>query len=167
MGDRYALDVLHNEILTAIVSDAGVQEPRDIRMVEPGQDLAFGVETPHHFLRRDARVQELDRDFFLEVSVGPGGEVNGSHSATPDLAGDHVGADPLADSRNSVAPNPSRRIFGARFEIVACASPENFRLGQERFSLLEQRLIVGTRTLYKRQASAGGFLLERVIQDRL
>ena len=94
------------------------------------------------------------------------GPVDYAHSATPDFACNHIGADSLADARNGVPPNPCRRIFGAGFEIVAGASPENFCLGQERFSFLEQRLIVGTRAFYKRQTGAGGFLLERVVQDR-
>ena len=129
-------------------------------MVEARQDLTFGVETPDHLLCVDSRVQQLDRDLFLKITVCARCEVDASHSATPDLAGNDVGADALADLRVNLAPNPSRGIFRACFQIVVRASPQNFRLFQERLSLLQQRPIVGTGALHKRSARVYRVLLK-------
>src|SRR5213075_152930 len=72
-----------------------------------------------------------------------------------------------ADLRTGFAPNPARGIFGARFQVVVCVSPQNLSLGEERLSFLEQRAIVGTGAFYKRQTRAGRFLLESITEDGL
>ena len=130
-SDRHAFDVFHHEILAAIVRGTRVQEPRDIRMIESGQDLAFGMETPQHVLGVDPRVEQFDRDFFLEVAVGARREIDGAHSAAPDLARHGISSDPLSDLRIDLAPNSSRRIFGARFQIVGRASAQDFSFRQK------------------------------------
>ena len=46
LGDRLALDVLHGEPRPPVVRDAAVEQPGDVRMVQPGEDLPLGEEAP-------------------------------------------------------------------------------------------------------------------------
>jgi hypothetical protein len=73
----------------------------------------------------------------------------------------------VANLRNAPAPNPSGGVFRACFQIIVCASPEDLCLRQERLRFTQERFIPETGALHKREASAGRFFLEGIIQNRL
>ena len=62
LGDRHALDQLHHEIRPASVGGAGVEDPRDRRVVHERQHLALGLEPRYNLLRVHARLDDLERD---------------------------------------------------------------------------------------------------------
>ena len=43
--DRFAVDVFEDEVRLAARSDTGVEQPRDVRMREPGEELTLARET--------------------------------------------------------------------------------------------------------------------------
>jgi hypothetical protein len=54
--DRDTLDVLHHEVRQAVVGGAAVEQPRDVRVVDGGQDLALGAEATDDVLGVSSRV---------------------------------------------------------------------------------------------------------------
>src|SRR5437763_9600774 len=66
---RCADNVVHDEVRQTIVSRAGVEQSRDIGVIEPGQDLAFLSETAQDFSRVGASIQYLDRNLFLKLTI--------------------------------------------------------------------------------------------------
>ena len=53
--DRHALHVLHDQVRQAVVGRAAVEQAGDVRVLEPGQDLALGPELAHPFAGRAGR----------------------------------------------------------------------------------------------------------------
>ena len=49
--DRLAVDVLHHEVGLPVVGRAAVEEPRDVRVLEPGQDLPLARKRAPHDAR--------------------------------------------------------------------------------------------------------------------
>ena len=43
--DRFAIDILQGEVRHAILTDAGIEEPRDVGMVESRQDASLAQES--------------------------------------------------------------------------------------------------------------------------
>ncbi len=78
--DRRALDVFHDEVWQAVGGRAAVEQPRDVRMFQPCQDLALGPELPHA-LRIEQAAHHLDGDLLQELVVVAFGEVDGAHAA--------------------------------------------------------------------------------------
>jgi hypothetical protein len=79
--DRQAVDVFHDDVCGGVGKSAAIQEARDIRMVELGEDLPLdpeaGLSAPHH----GAAVHHFDGDFLFELGVGAFGEENLAHTA--------------------------------------------------------------------------------------
>src|SRR5262245_34086804 len=88
--DWTACNIFHHDVLPAIFGDAAIKQSSDIRMVEFGLNPAFLLETPGGFLRRDTRPDHFDGDFFVKTVVGAFGQINHSHSTTPNFAEDAV-----------------------------------------------------------------------------
>src|SRR5262249_6861614 len=89
-GDRLALDELHDEVRTPVVRGAAVEEPRDVRVFEPGEDPALALEAREHVLGVEAAAQELDGDALLEETVGALAGEDVPHSAASETAGDAI-----------------------------------------------------------------------------
>src|SRR5207249_9939968 len=66
---RCADNVVHDEVRQTIVGRACIEQPRDIWMIEPGQDLAFRSKTPQDLSRVGASIQYLDRNLFLKLTI--------------------------------------------------------------------------------------------------
>ena len=96
--DRRALHVLHHEVGKALGRGAAVEEPRDVRMVQRGEDLPLVAEAADDQLRVHAAADHLDGDRVLEIAGAPG-QIDRAHAAASDAALDHVGADLPADVR--------------------------------------------------------------------
>ena len=68
--DRLASDILEREIRLAVVGEAGVVEPGDVRVGERRQDLALAGEAFDERLPRGGEDWQLERDLALEQSIG-------------------------------------------------------------------------------------------------
>src|SRR4029434_3729958 len=66
---RCADNVVHDEVGQTIVGRACIEQPRDIWMIEPGQDLALRSETAQNLSRVGASIQYFDRNLFLKLTI--------------------------------------------------------------------------------------------------
>ena len=93
--DRDALDVLHHEVGRAVRGLPAVDEARDRRVIERGQDLPLAAETDQVLGGQRPAPHDLDRDALLVAVVVTDGEVNGPHPAAADLADQAIRAEPV------------------------------------------------------------------------
>ena len=87
--------MLHHEVRTAAGRHASVQQPRDIRVAHPGQDLPLHLEVPEHQVGVHASLQDLDRRMLLKLSVCPLGQTDAAHASLADVGHDL----PIAQAR--------------------------------------------------------------------
>jgi hypothetical protein len=89
------LDVLHHEVGSAVVRDAPVVEPGDVRMRELSEDAPLGEEAAEQVLRVDARrgTGHLDGDALGKVGIVPFCQEDVAHAPAADPLQDSVGAD--------------------------------------------------------------------------
>ena len=67
--DVAAVDVLEHQVRLSGAGDAGVDQPRDVRMREPREDRAFALEALLAGAADQRRVQQLERGAALEAAV--------------------------------------------------------------------------------------------------
>src|ERR1700736_1388613 len=79
--DAHPFHVLQNQIGTAVVGGAAIQEPCDVDVVQICHNLALVAETLKDLVSAEVRTNELDRDSLAILAVGALGQVHGSHSA--------------------------------------------------------------------------------------
>jgi hypothetical protein len=159
-GDRQTVDVLHHEIRKLPFSRAAVEQLRDVRMTERGEDLPLGDEAPMELLGIGAVAQELDRDLTAILAVNAFGEIHHAHAAATKFAHDAVRADaPIAE-----------RFLGERRRRRGQAPFENpnGRLvrGEERLDLGVQ-LGIAPAAVAQPRATQRGIEIERVLEDFL
>ena len=123
--DRLAVDILHDDVRRAVGGRAAVEQPRDVRMIERRQDLAFELQPALHLARQQPAPHQLDRDLLLELLVGALGEEHLAHAAAAEAAHDAIGADALAGEVDRRVLGSLRRDGAvvaepllARFELV-------------------------------------------------
>ena len=93
--DRLPLDILHDEVGTAILGGAAVEQLGDVRMVQVSEDLALGAEAADDLVRVHAAPDELEGHPLLELLVRPLRQVDRAHAPPAELAHHPVGADAL------------------------------------------------------------------------
>ena len=93
--DRLAIDIFHDEVGFALVAGAGVEQPRDARVLQIGLYLALGAEALLESGTCGAG-QQLDRHLSAILRVIALGEVDPTHAAAAELAHDAVGPEPAA-----------------------------------------------------------------------
>ena len=76
-----------------------VEQPRDVLVAQPCQNLPFGEKAPFDGLGVPASANELEGDLFLESAVGSFGQKDLAHAAVAEFVGQHVGADAAASER--------------------------------------------------------------------
>jgi len=84
--DRNSVDVFHDDVGAAIGECAAVDQVRDIRMIQLGEDLALDLEPGLHAAREHAATHDLDGHPLLELFVGALGEIDFAHAADPQAA---------------------------------------------------------------------------------
>src|SRR5690606_7705447 len=67
--DPLALDILHREERTAVIGDTAIEQPRDVRVFEPRQDLPLAQEPPDRLARVGPAPDQLERVPLLELTV--------------------------------------------------------------------------------------------------
>ena len=136
--DGHTVDELHHQVGPAVGSHATVQQPRDVGMVQVGQDLALGAEAAQHLLAVHAPAHQLQRHLLAVLVVGAHGAVDHAHAAGAHPLDDAVGADQLA-LEGIVGQIAGRGIPGRRSgqEIVVVVG------GQQRGQLGCQGRILG------------------------
>src|SRR5258708_452463 len=90
---RPTLDVLEREVGLQIVDDPGIDEARDIGMIQPAEHSPLALESLLAGSAEPIGMDELDRNRTLESSVGPARSPDAPHAAPTDLRFDDVGAD--------------------------------------------------------------------------
>lgn len=93
LGDRYAVDVLHDEIELAGVADSAVEQTGDVGMGEAGKDLALGAEAVAEEISGEGKIDDLNGDLLVELAVGAVSEVDGTHTAAAQQADESVVTD--------------------------------------------------------------------------
>src|SRR6185436_17800194 len=94
--DRLAINKFHHEVRPSVLGRAAVEEARNVRMIERGQNLPLAHETLTHKIRIHPPPDELDGDLLLELIVIPHGFINCTHPAAPDHTRETVRADAVA-----------------------------------------------------------------------
>ncbi|HKP14267.1 MAG TPA: hypothetical protein VJZ91_19255 [Blastocatellia bacterium] len=130
-----AFDVLHHEERLAVGRDAAVQEARDVRVVERGEDLPLAAETAGEVGVGETAPHELERDLLLKLSVRALGEEDRAHPAAAQLAQNPVGPELpvlqllVRQARDQVGGEDEgrgfdemlrrRRVYEQRFDFAA------------------------------------------------
>ena len=91
--DVLAVDVLEHQVGLAGARHAGVDQPRDVRVGQPGEDGALAAEAGLPFPSEERRVQQLDRGAALEAAVAALGEPDAAHPALVDRRDQRVAAE--------------------------------------------------------------------------
>src|SRR6266550_4049283 len=146
---RYADNVVHDKVGQTIVGRACIEQPRDIWVIEPGQDLAFRSETVQDLSRVSASIQYLDRDLFLKLTISALCQENCAHPTAAKFTDDDIRAYALSAARRSLLPESGGCVPGAIFEAVGTLLKKRLRFGQERLRLFEQIRILTALSLHQ------------------
>src|SRR2546423_1925959 len=103
-SNGYPDNVIHDEVGQAIVGRAGIEQPRDIWMVESRHDLAFRPEPAQDLGRVGASAQDLDRDLFFKLTISALCQENCAHSAMAKFTDDDIRAHALSAARRLLLP---------------------------------------------------------------
>src|SRR5882724_13573102 len=148
-GHRCADNVVHDEVRQTIVGRACIEQPRDIWMIEFGQDLAFRSETAQDLSRVGASTQYLDRDLFLKLTISALCQENCAHPTAAKFTDDDIRAYELSAARRSLLPESGGCVLGAIFEAVGALLKKRLCFGQERLGLFEQIRILTAASLHQ------------------
>ena len=102
LGDRDALDQLHDEVGPAGVGRAGVEDLGDVGVVHQRQGLPLGLEAGDHLVGVHARLDDLEGDLAADGLLLLGHE-DDAHAAFADLLQQLVGADERAGDQSERA----------------------------------------------------------------
>ena len=100
---RHAGDELHHEIRQAVGAEAGVEQARDVGVVQARQGLAFQREAAQHRVAVHAALEQLDDGTTLEAAVGACRFEHVAHAAGTERSHDAPGAEALAFARGGHA----------------------------------------------------------------
>ncbi len=98
LGDRHSPDQFHHEVRAPGPRAAGIQDPRDVRVVHQGQGLAFCLEPGNHVARVHSRLENLQRDLAAD-GLGLLGNEDQAEPTLTDLLHQPVRPDPVANFR--------------------------------------------------------------------
>lgn len=85
LGDGRAFDVLEGEIGLPVFGKAGVEQLRDVRVIQTREDLALAGHALAHRSSHQHRMDELQRDPSREEPIDPLGEPNRAHASLAKL----------------------------------------------------------------------------------
>ena len=154
-----SVDSFHDEVRTAVFGFAGVEDARDIRVIENRERLPLGFETSKNFARVHPRLDEFDRDRTLDRLILLGG-VDDAHAAFPERVQNSKRTDSSrvrdVGSRRGCALEEGRAgglgMFEESFDVTA-------KTRVTRAPTLEERVSFPTREFVR--------LLEKCFRSRL
>src|SRR6185437_8001877 len=83
--DRLAFDVFDHQVGQTAIEHAGIDQPRDVGMIELSEQIALDPEALLTGGALPGGVHELDRDRAPESAIGAMGAPDASHAAPADL----------------------------------------------------------------------------------
>ncbi len=86
IGERGAGHVLHRVPRPAVGGEATIEEARDVRMIEPGEDAPLLHEAAHDLVAVHAALEQLERNLLHEAAVAALGEIHLAHAAATEQA---------------------------------------------------------------------------------
>ena len=95
--DGLAVDVLHHQIGRAVLEIAAVDQPRNRRMIERGENMAFAVQAAAQPRVQCRMMQHLDGDGLLVLRIVSLGAIHRAHAAVPENGYDAIVADVRTD----------------------------------------------------------------------
>src|SRR5439155_4197051 len=140
--------------------------PRDIWVIEPGQDLALRSEAAQDLSRIGASIQYLNRDLFLKLTISALRQEYCAHPTAAKFTDDDVRAHALSSARRSLLPESGGCVLGAIFETVGTLLKKRLRFGQERLGLFEQIRILTAPSLHQANPGRRRVLFQRFAQNR-
>ena len=96
VGDRHPVDLLEDEVGTAVLAAPAVEQAGDAGMVEAGEDLPLAQEAGVDRARVDAGEDALERHPLLELAVGALGEIDLAHAAAAEQSQQSIATDATA-----------------------------------------------------------------------
>ena len=96
--ERQAFDIFHHEERLAFGGGAAIEQARDIRMYQTGQNLAFAAQALE-CVGGWKTTDQLDRDLALIFAIRAFGQIHATHAAVADFADDAIVADAPAEPR--------------------------------------------------------------------
>ncbi len=123
--DACALDVLEHEVRLAGRRDAGVEQARDVRVRQSGEQRPLAPEALVAAFPEQRQVQQLHGDGAFEPSVAPPGAPDRAHAAHPQRRFERVRAHRIAGERRR------RRIVQRQRGLEKSGSRQPVVLGQQ------------------------------------
>src|SRR4029077_4899613 len=146
---RCADNVVHDEVGQTIVGRACIEQPRDIWVIELGQDLAFRSKAVQDLGRVSASIQYLDRDLFLKLTISALCQENCAHPTAAKFTDDDIRAHKLSAARGPLLPESGSCVLGEILEAVGTLGKKRLRFDQERLGLFEQIRIFTAASLHQ------------------
>jgi hypothetical protein len=109
-----ALNQLHDEIGSAIFRGTPIEEARNVRMIEAGQNLPLVLEAADHKRRILSPAHHFERDLLAVLIVGADGTIHLTHTTDTNLFD------------NLVCPNSPARQFLSPVSIVLAKSGRDY-----------------------------------------
>ena len=113
---RHAFDVLHREVRHALGGFAGIEQARDIRMIELGEKSALARETIAGERARKI-ADQFQRDALARAAELALGEIHRAHATGADLAQETIRSDAMARRARAVADGRIQRHAQARVAL--------------------------------------------------
>ncbi len=91
--DRNAVDEFHDEVRITAGGGAGIQDRRDVGVIELGENAALVLKAAEEEIVDVVVAEDLDGDAFFEAAVGSGGFKNDAHAASAEFLLETVSAE--------------------------------------------------------------------------
>jgi hypothetical protein len=129
--DMFAVNEFQDQVgLMTVWADAGIQESRDVRLIEPSQDAALALESGLAALTQKPGLQELDGYLSFVASICPACEPHLAHATTAQFAFQRVWAQSLARQiRWRLQGRPCHETLIIQLGL---ASEKRFKVGNQR-----------------------------------
>src|SRR3954463_6612308 len=119
LGDRHAGNVFHDEIRQTILGRSRVDQPGDVRVLEPGQNLPLCLKPTKYLIGIGPTPEQFNRHLLFELPIGPGSEVNAAHSTVPYFTDDLISAEPMTKRiRGYGAPDCGTKVVRECLQLI-------------------------------------------------
>ena len=116
--DGHAIDQFHDKIGDSVAARTAVEQPSDIRVIEPRENLTFARKSNDGAPMPNSAVENLDCDSLRNLAVDTLGSKDRAHSASADLLTGDEWPESLAHASGGAgraADNRAQKTVGTRF----------------------------------------------------